>query len=74
MNERQFATSDGRTMLRGWFFLLLGIALLLHTLIPSQYLSWLVVFGGAVVMILYGGRILGLHTMLANVLSKVTKD
>lgn len=73
MNERQSTQNDAGTMLRGIFFLLLGIALLLNTLIP-QYLSTLIVFGGAIVMILYGGRILGLHTILANILHKITKD
>jgi putative exporter of polyketide antibiotics len=73
MNEKLSAVSSSGAMLRGIFFLLLGIALLLHILIP-QYLSGLIVFGGAIVMILYGGRLLGLHTMLANLFRKITKE
>lgn len=74
MNERQYGTDNSRATARGLFFLFLGITLLLHTLLPSQYVLGLVVVAGAIVMIIYGGRILGLHTMLANVLRKITKD
>lgn len=59
---------------RGLFFVILGGALLLNTLVPSRYLSPLIIIVCAIIMILYGLRLLGVHINIAKILHKLTKE
>ena len=73
MSENYSSPRDMSTMMRGGFFFLLGPILLLYVIMPRHFLGVLVA-GGAIGMLLYGGHILKIHTFLTKIFRKISKD
>jgi len=59
------------TTFRGIFFLVIGIALFLNTILPTQYLSTLIITIGALLMIAYGMVQLDLHVSLLKFIRSI---
>lgn len=74
MDDKKNGFSEPGAPVRGWFFLILGSALLLHIIIPSQFVVSLFVLVGAIIMILYGAHIVGLYSVCARLFHKITKS
>ncbi len=59
-----------KPLIKGAFFVIAGVALLLSKVLPTNFFSHVVVIGSGVALVLYGSLFLGMRDVIATYVQK----